>query len=1592
MSASAFMLEAGGLVPAAAVVEDVSTDVVSARSYPHAALGDRVVVRLSPAALSEADDLEMEVLGFSAGEDLGEVGRQKRRALGFPGWALVHDPDHARYALQVVKRFGKAARRVKSKPGFAKDDFDALATELSGAVPHFLPSFYEEAGRAYLAHCNQKYAGQMFEKARDAERVYGLEVDEDLRRESFLEFALAGGVAIKSMSNYARDLGTAADPLAAYQQFRKLCVGRTLGGLPPWAGMAAALRKLARRAGLDKATEDRALIDEIIEAPALKKAARGFWNQYSKAIAAACADAPALRAHLLDLFAESGGWRNKLKADWLVWLEEWGCMALLDGDVPEDALPAGGLASWLGRLLDYVWSWRRASSAQTRLLSWVARAAPRLKASGSRLRVVASHRMVHLDLADLALEHGLDIELSDNARLNLQTWTSGAELEGCGRDPVHAVAHPQLGPLLADATGDSIGDGDFDRLSHGMQGFLAAKRAWLDGRLSTLEGGGVGSVRVSVAELKDKLSAGLMADCGAEYLERLAAVRTVGALENSLKWGIPDELGWPALEAAVTEMGGADYETFVCFPTVVLANAVKVVAVGPEGILGRQDLQLGARQNIDLVQFVGGRFLVFATDTTTYDRYGFWAGVPDSRFSRSGYHYNQAHLNAFVLDDGAVVGGKQAVSVGDSVWPSPEHLFFDGQTAWRPVPKPPHGRTWSEFDPRTGEVGRASLPAFLEDYAQEGSQVMVAASRLLPWKGDTPLGAKDGLVGWRVRVRDTEHPLGPSRPGAEAEGVDGRRLEATTHDGLPWGMLSLPGLQEHVLVDFSSSWRGMGTTAFRSPDGRSISAHIGTDDLRMECFGQATVLPPIFLHAYTPRDPRASQALRRVLSQRVLGWFDAAHAVWTAPEGELKQALLAAMKAVDITADRRLRRGIGGLATLAAKAQVELDQLVDSLRPGEGAEVDIGLLTDSAVTEALGVLVDTSWSRDGHLGRAIQATVAALDAGVGDSANLASRVLWWPLVGRQRALAVLASLETTSDEHRAVLLQLLDLLASTPFVGTERGRYRVLRGTVTRDRLKALRSRPVFRHKESVFVAGRLGGYHHNDQVPLVLVERVGARGPQVPAFLSLSSTRTFSDGWGTAEDVAALRARLQAHGPVAVPDPSSYVQHTGRPRAEALLVLSGMPRIEKYETNYLPKALRLQLGLKVAEADAARGPLRALRTEQRLRLYSGGFDEVSELFDGGWVQRLADCWVAAHGRSVVLEEDTLAAVPKATTKVLGNGLRKALELFLVPGESAALLADPTPRWTKEGLVAGTTGATFSVGVLERVVELLPWVCTALPAGDPVRAGAEKVLGLARARLLSGKLFVGLGSSYHYGDESPDEAFDAVGGELKHDGRVRDRGLWLAARVDRRIDLYFRPDKVRSMDDIAVLGQLHSNSYSKGFPHTVLLMSPQFERLVQPTPTEAGRYDADPRQSCPHLVDTVQARHGLSEDAATLYLQTLALVDCTTKNVRLWNDWTASRYKKACTELLGKDGLVLEARRARAQRKIFVPGGWLAQRAPNLPLERWKMPLYGLEIPEGTTQAAGPYATFLPIVPLPELFGMAWARVEAGDGPRYEEV
>ncbi len=130
-------LEAGGLVGLDAKVDEKATETMVARTYGAPVLGDRVVIRLTSERLVPAEDLSMEFLGLESRAISQPIAKQNRTALEFGHWALIHQPKHAKYALDLVKRMKAAARKAVSKAGHAWDLYVEMAEELNKSVRHF---------------------------------------------------------------------------------------------------------------------------------------------------------------------------------------------------------------------------------------------------------------------------------------------------------------------------------------------------------------------------------------------------------------------------------------------------------------------------------------------------------------------------------------------------------------------------------------------------------------------------------------------------------------------------------------------------------------------------------------------------------------------------------------------------------------------------------------------------------------------------------------------------------------------------------------------------------------------------------------------------------------------------------------------------------------------------------------------------------------------------------------------------------------------------------------------------------------------------------------------------------------------------------------------------------------------------------------------------------------------------------------------------------------------------------------------------------------------------------------------------------------
>jgi hypothetical protein len=152
------------------------------------------------------------------------------------------------------------------------------------------------------------------------------------------------------------------------------------------------------------------------------------------------------------------------------------------------------------------------------------------------------------------------------------------------------------------------------------------------------------------------------------------------------------------------------------------------------------------------------------------------------------------------------------------------------------------------------------------------------------------------------------------------------------------------------------------------------------------------------------------------------------------------------------------------------------------------------------------------------------------------------------------------------------------------------------------------------------------------------------------------------------------------------------------------------------------------------------------------------------------------------------------------------------------------------------------------------------------------------------------------------------------------------------------------------------------------------------ERVAR-TPVPPGGWEANPAASAPDLVAEVARETGLSPDASTLYLQLLAAPDPTVRAVRAWNGWSGPAFDRAAAELAGAR-LAIRSRRRRAGRDVFLPGPWEELKAPDLPVEAWRLRFY-----EGR-----PLGRLLAVRPLHRLFEEAWRMVRAGRGPAFQEV
>ncbi|MET7705793.1 hypothetical protein [Micromonospora sp. NPDC005413] len=1082
------LLAAGAVLPTGTAGVGDRAVPLTARTYRHPALDDRPVVRLVDAALGEGEDMAVGFLGLTPGAEPAVVGLGQRRPLAFPEWVLVHHPTDGRHALAVVPELQKLAKQVRSQPKAALDGHQSVADRLARTLPHFLPTFFEQAARVFLAAGQDTYATQLFNKARKAEAQHGLPVDLNRLDEVYVEFAAAKVVSATALAGHAKELSAQLPADEALERFCRLALRAAAAGVVPSAQSANAVQRLVRaatKAAGAAAVADReaAYLAELLRLPVAAEAPAGWWKAHLPAVTALAGRDPAIRGSLLDLMPAD---RNNLVM-WLALLADSGALAgLSDAEVPDAARPQDGSAGWLRRFVSRANLDRHQPVRE--LYPLVERMAARLCAeladSGEALAVTGD-----LDLLDLLL--ALDLPVAppkERDTLDLARWVNakgerellalagddrftGALRRGLDQVDNQQQAQRRLAgtsgvrPLLADWLRARIRD----RFTTGLP-YLPKAVKWL-GNLP------VEALRLVLDDLD-----GPAAQAAGGELRQALDVDLAGHVARSLRGGLLDELGWPDWEQAWQEVTGGDSRVEVtqqdAWPYVIMGGPTTVRVLGAEGIVLRHDLRIpaGDMWRQPGYHYVDGQLLVFwHSQSFNYDLRGYWHSSPDELQAITGTLRGEGHRNEITLP---LAGGGRTTGDGvlhprDTAVPMELPVITDGTSHWvyrSDDENSDHG--WREYDPASNAHGRRSLPRFLAELPVSGSRLQESASWLRPALSErvTPAAAPvDGLLGWRVVTL----PDGTVR----GEDLAGRTVTVASGQE-PIAALTLPGddrpravLEGFVVVD---------------PDG-VVSATAGTSSGRPYTARVAPLPRREFLGNMLHRDPAGSAALRRVDQDIAATLFAAAlderrtamaeAAARAAARAATRSGLTAATQAItglpialpgsvvrppadaSATADSTdalvelvrstlptishdaLLAGVAGVLRLAAQVRTDLEAVGERLSQSLSAPKAVAPAataigpTDEQLKLALNGLHSAARaSSSTHAFTQLQVIAAQRSAATGseaavrlhlDGPSLPVALNWWDVLGAVTAVAYRAVAAVTPDEHRETLRALL---------------------------------------------------------------------------------------------------------------------------------------------------------------------------------------------------------------------------------------------------------------------------------------------------------------------------------------------------------------------------------------------------------------------------------------------------------------------------------------------------------------------------------------------------------------------------------------
>ncbi|WP_328660363.1 DNA-binding protein [Streptomyces sp. NBC_00334] len=1652
------LLRAGAVLPPGTTGGGERAVPVFTRAFRHPGLDGRIVVRLTPADPTAATPSGAEPAGDTGGGFLGllpagepvEVGVGQHRAMGFPEWVLVRHPSDGHLAMSLVDEMNKVARTVRSRAKKARATYESMGERLAGSVPHFLPTFYEEAGRVFLAAGQQAYASQMFVNARKVETAHALPFDEARMDAVFLEFALADAMPTKVLSSYAKGLSSRVPAATAFRHLRGLFVRLAAHGVAPSSPGASDLRRLAKAvAGKHALAEEMAYLRDVLPLPGTLKAPPGWWKAHRAALLELTRREPAVRGTLLGLLPS--GWEQEELGQWLDLLEKSGATeGLCDAALPAEVRPPDGTAGWTRRFLALCRTddWRLAPPGLYPLLDRMADTLrAELRAEGATLPPPVSD----VDLLDQLL--ALRIPVADPAErpwLNLQGWAARDER----RDLVALEADPRFRRVFLDGCPtyerEGIDRRTVTRLAESPGGRpMLAEWVAREARRYLTSGLGEYTGFRNVFESLRWLPGEVLATAEHEVREALGTGMAPG-LARGLRSGIIDELGWPAWDEAIGSPASSEDArgTLVgeAWPHLIVFRGGRARVVGPEGTVLDHEMRLPPRSErwgAD-ARFVDGGLLVFWKGHSYQDgSHGYWYDADNGASSpmeldgdvHSPYacHADGSGGNngmpptSLPLPGGGRATGGGVLRRGDTHIPYRRPVIGDGTSYWVWV------RDWSDegnsawftYDPAGATERERGVPDWFGEglsAAPEGSTLGTAWLLPVPSAGSGPLCAPvDGVLGWRVITL----PDGTRR----GEDLAGRSVVVPYEAiGNPEHALVFPGTDRPVAVLRSSS-----DIRLLDAEG-ALLAEVGRGQTAGAFSAGTPLLPPLrYWPLLQPRDLQGSAALREVGDDTAAALLAAAAAEAPGDADDRDPVLASVRTLLPQVGHEALLKGITGVTRHAAEQQLVLDAALarlDSAVQGKAPEEPRPALGDRLLASALNGVGLTERDERAYydfqhylfelprlVARSMKGLAQPAPAGIVhlslDKRGPLEYLNALALPELPAVLALRAASQATVEEHRQALDAFLDEVDAQGLTELDPGHWRRVHLAFDPDTFDGPGGTPGYgrgtvldldggaflvfpddwyqfvREYGHYEIKGRHYGALHYDPSGRFETPAPYTLVSEEPFVPQADPTR--APGW-----VAAFRAELAERGPAPWrPEAAEeFARLTGITPTTARLVLAGLPQIDDKRVS-VPSATLKVVGVKSADARVAKDELRSLDTGALRAVVAALLPaEPSRLWTHGPdTARAAAVWNERLGRRTPLPEEVLHDAVR-TVEAVGWAPADALRGFVDLATEPRLTEDRTWSFGRYYLETAEKTPGFDGSVLKGSVALAAWLAHRLPSGDPLRAALPGVLTALRERLAHPGLLLALerrGIDW--------EAFRRAAGDPAEtgDGYERHGAVVLGAERTDPVPA-IRPALLDAAGHAPHLAALFTGERPNAQETALRLVHdrPFAELLADPGNPLAGERDADglwwpqdPARSVPDLVGEAAKRYGIGEDAAVLYLMLLAMPDPTDRNTARWTGWGGQR---------GGTARLRAARAELAATDLVVEGsrskagrslflpGGWTQ-PPNPHLPLERWKLPMYDLLEGEAPVMG---VIVPTRPVTGLYRAAWQRVQDGDGPRLE--